>query len=63
MVTITNYGESTCIWCAKQKEGVEITTKDRTFAGFLCMADLQRMLRLTLASNNGRANPSPSAER
>jgi DNA-binding helix-hairpin-helix protein with protein kinase domain len=49
MVTITNYGHSTCIWCAKQKEGVELSTKAGTFAGFLCFTDLKRMLRLTLA--------------
>lgn len=46
MVTITSYGQSECIWCGKAKEGVELETDDRSFVGFLCIADLRRMLRL-----------------
>ncbi len=53
MVTITRYGESECIWCGKSKEGVEVTTDDRSFVGFLCIADLRRMLRLKSATVNG----------
>lgn len=53
MVTIKSYGESTCIWCSKEKEGVEVTTDDRSFVGFLCFPDLKRMLRLKSAAGNG----------
>ncbi len=48
MVTIKSYGETgrECIWCGKEKEGVEVETNDRSFVGFLCFQDLRRMLRL-----------------
>lgn len=46
MVTIKSYGENTCIWCSRDKEGVEIATEDRSFLGFLCFADLKRVLKL-----------------
>ena len=54
MVKITGFGESECIWCGKSKEGVEVATDDRSFVGFLCMADLKRMLRLKSAAGNGK---------
>jgi hypothetical protein len=54
MVKITTFGESECIWCGKSKEGVEVTSDDRSFVGFLCMADLKRMLRLKSATQNGK---------
>jgi hypothetical protein len=48
MVTIKGYGETgrSCIWCGREKEGVEVDTNDRSFVGFLCFSDLKRMLRL-----------------
>ncbi len=46
MVTITSSGEAECIWCGREKEGVEVVTEDRSFVGFLCYADLKRMLKL-----------------
>ena len=46
MVKIDGYGTGTCIWCSKEKEGVEVATDDRSFVGFLCFTDLRRMLRL-----------------
>lgn len=50
MVTITQFGEGTCLWCQKQKEGVEVVSEDRSFTGFLCLPDLKRMLRLKSAA-------------
>ena len=38
-----------------EKEGVEVTTNDRSFVGFLCFPDLKRMLRLKSAAGNGKA--------
>ena len=46
MVTIQGYGTRECIWCQREKEGVEVATEDRSFLGFLCFSDLRRMLRL-----------------
>lgn len=46
MVTIKSYGEGTCIWCSRDKEGVDVETEDRSFLGFLCFNDLKRMLKL-----------------
>jgi hypothetical protein len=54
MVTIKSYGEGTCIWCAKQREGVDLVSDDRSFTGFLCFADLKRLLRLKTAASNGQ---------
>ena len=53
MVTIKSYGTRECIWCGREKEGVEVATEDRSFVGFLCFADLKRMLRLKSAGANG----------
>lgn len=59
MVTIKSYGEGTCIWCSRDKEGVEVETDDRSFLGFLCFSDLKRMLKLkaTRASSAALATP------
>jgi hypothetical protein len=43
MVTVKAYGEGTCIWCSKEKEGVEVATDDKSFVGFLCFPDLKRI--------------------
>ena len=55
MVTIRSYGQSTCIWCTKEKEGVDVTTEDSSFVGFLCFPDLKRMLRLK-STGSAKAN-------
>ena len=54
MVTIKSYGEGTCIWCMKQREGVDLVSDDRSFTGFVCFADLKRLLRLKSAAANGK---------
>ena len=60
MVTIKSYGTRECIWCGRVKEGVEVATEDRSFVGFLCLADLKRMLRL---KTTGTQSGQPSAVR
>ncbi len=55
MVTIKSYGEGTCTWCQKEKEGVEVETSDQSFNGFFCFPDLKRMLRLKSQATNGRS--------
>ena len=56
MVTIRSYGSAECIWCSKEKEGVDVETADRSFVGFLCFPDLKRMLRL---KSHGTTNGKP----
>lgn len=46
MVTIKSYGEGPCVWCGRDKEGVDIATDDKSFVGFFCFADLKRVLKL-----------------
>ena len=46
MVMIKSFGEGTCIWCSKEKEGVELASDDKSFVGFVCFPDLKRLLRL-----------------
>lgn len=46
MVTIKSYGEGTCVWCGRDKEGVDIATDDQSFAGFFCFNDVKRVLKL-----------------
>ena len=53
MVTIKSYGEGSCQWCAKVREGVELVSDDRSFVGFFCFADLRRLLRLKLGKSDG----------
>ena len=55
MVTIKSFGTRECIWCSKEKEGVEVATEDHSFVGWLCFADLKRMLRLKSAGQSGQA--------
>jgi hypothetical protein len=62
MVTIKTYGEGTCLWCRREgKEGVEVTSDDRSFVGFLCFPDLKRMLRLK--STAIQPNPIDSVQK
>lgn len=65
MVTIKSYGSRECIWCGREKEGVEVTTDDKSFVGWLCFSDLKRMLRLKSAGGNGasRAIGAAATER
>ena len=65
MVTIKSYGSRECIWCGREKEGVEVTTDDKSFVGWLCFSDLKRMLRLKSAGGNGasRAPASTAMDR
>jgi hypothetical protein len=56
MVTIKSYGQGTCIWCSKEKEGVEVASDDKSFIGFLCIPDLRRMLRLKSSAGSGKAS-------
>ena len=60
MVTIKSYDETgqTCIWCGREKEGVEVETADKSFNGFLCLGDLKRMLRLKMTSIETQAQSS-----
>jgi hypothetical protein len=51
MVTIKSYATRECIWCGREKEGVEVATDDKSFVGFLCLPDLRRMLRLKSQAN------------
>ena len=62
MVTIKSYGSRECIWCGREKEGVELTTDDKSFVGWLCFADLKRMLRLKSVgarSDDKKSEPLP----
>jgi hypothetical protein len=54
MVTIKQYGDGTCLWCQREKEGVEVVSEDRSFNGFLCFPDLKRLLRLKSSAQNGK---------
>ncbi len=54
MVTIKQYGEGTCLWCQKEKEGVEVVSDDRSFTGFLCIPDLKRLLRLKSSAQDSK---------
>ena len=54
MVTIESFGEGTCLWCQREKEGVEVRSDDKSFMGFLCLADLKRMLRLKSQAGSGK---------
>ena len=61
MVTIKGYGDGTCLWCQREgKEGVELTSDDKSFVGFLCFPDMKRLLRLKSQSNGkpGEAGPA-----
>ena len=58
MVTIKSFGDSECIWCGREKEGVEVETPDHSFMGFLCFGDLKRMLRLKMTNGQTQAQTS-----
>ena len=54
MLTIVKLSEGPCLWCGKEKEGVEVAFEDRSFPpGTLCWADLKRAIKLK-SNGNGR---------
>ena len=63
MVTIKRFSEGMCIWCSKEKEGVELVSDDKSFVGFLCFPDLRRLLRLKSASADGRKDEGAVSSR
>jgi hypothetical protein len=65
MITIKSYGEGTCLWCRKEnREGVDLTSDDRTFTGFLCFPDLKRLLRLKSGTLDGcQPHQTPAGQR
>jgi hypothetical protein len=47
MLTILGRSEGTCLWCGKEKEGVEVIFDDKSFPpGALCWVDLKRAIKL-----------------
>ena len=61
MVTIKSYGTHECIWCGREKEGVELASDDKSFVGWLCFADLKRMLRLKSERGGASSSAAPDA--
>ena len=57
--TIRGYSEDgVCIFCQKEKEGIDVEFEDGSFDGFLCLADLKRALRMR---RNVRPDPEARA--
>ncbi len=61
--TIRGYSEEgCCIFCGKEKEGLDVSFEDGSFDGFLCLADLKRALRMR-RNGNGRRDEAEAVER
>lgn len=55
MMTVVRSGTGTCLWCAGQKEGVEVEFTDGSLKGFLCKADFWKLVKTR--SIRGKENP------
>lgn len=56
MLTLKSSGKSTCLWCAEEKEGVEMEMHDGSFKGFLCWTDFRQIVKAR--SQNGKPKQS-----
>ena len=45
MVTVKEANTGKCVWCAKTREGVQISFADGSLNAFVCWADFRRLVK------------------
>lgn len=60
MLSVKRVGNGICLWCATQKEGVEVEFADGSMKGFLCKADFWRLMK---TRSNGKGKHEESAKK
>ncbi len=45
MVTIHSLKQDKCVWCAKLREGVQVSFSDGSLSGFICWSDFRKLLK------------------
>ena len=45
MVTIHSLNRDKCVWCAKVREGVQVSFSDGSLSGFVCWSDFRKLLK------------------
>ena len=64
MGTIRGYGKDrTCIFCNKEKEGIDIAFEDGSFVGFLCFVDFKRAMKMRSGGVLRREEPADGQAR
>lgn len=52
MVTVKEAKSAKCVWCAKTRDGVQVSFADGSLNAFVCWADFRRLVKSR--SENGR---------
>ena len=45
MVTVKEAKNAKCVWCAKTREGVQVTFTDGSLSAFVCWADFRKLVK------------------
>lgn len=45
MVTVKEAKNAKCVWCAKTREGVQVTFADGSLNAFVCWADFRKLVK------------------
>ena len=54
MVTVKEAKTAKCVWCAKTREGVQVTFTDGSLNAFVCWADFRKLVKAR--SENGESS-------
>ena len=60
MLTLKKSGKGKCVWCMREKEGVEVEFADHSLKGFLCWLHFRKSVE---ARTNEEAERKPAAAR
>ncbi len=52
MVTVKEAKSGKCVWCAKIRDGVQVSFSDGSLSAFVCWADFRKLAKSR--SDNGR---------
>jgi hypothetical protein len=61
MITVKSLGKNRCIWCAQEKDGVDVEMQDGSLKGFLCRGDFWKLLKSR--DGNGKVHHVVEGER
>jgi len=56
MVTVKESKSAKCVWCAKTRDGVQVSFSDGSLNAFVCWADFRKLVKAR--SENGSEIPT-----
>ena len=58
MVTVKEVKTAKCVWCAKTRDGVQVSFTDGSLNAFVCWADFRKLVKAR--SENSESNEKKS---